>query len=70
MQWGFEKMEDLLIELKKKMLKRKKWEMKNLGKIYAGRKKNWGESLSYRVFFFFFDKAIMILILIIIIKLK
>ena len=45
-------MEDRLIELKKNAEK-KKWEMKNLGKIYAGRKKNWGESLSYRVFFFF-----------------
>ena len=37
----FQKMEDLLIELKKKKntLKKKRWEMKNWGNIYAGRKK-------------------------------
>ena len=74
-KWKETRKRNTLNQQKEEKKKEKKWEMKNWGKIFAGRKKKCGESLSYRVFFFFFDKAIslgfsLIIIIIIIIKLK
>ena len=66
----FQKMEDLLIELKKKCWKEKSGKWKIWGKFMPEEKKIGGKACPIEFFFFFFDKAIMILILIIIIKLK